>query len=189
MSDTNASVKALRALLRGDPFPPDAADLPQHLKEISGTNDRLLAIVCGTMVDLALAQLLRSVMYKGEGKLFDVNQPLSTFSSKIALAYSLGLIDDDVRRNADYIREIRNVFAHRLAPTNFRTREVAGVCKLLKLGELEGKKNTKTNMRTRYVAAATRTGKVISARATKGIRDIKDRLQRGDPPLPPASLP
>jgi hypothetical protein len=190
MAKANASLKALRALTRNnnsiDSIP--ARQMPKHLKELSGRNDRLQAVVCATIVDSALVTLIETVMYKGPGTLFDINQPLSTFSSKIDLAYSLGLIDNDVRRNADYIREIRNVFAHRLLPIKFRTREVAAVCKLLKLGELEGKEEYKTNMRARFLAASIRTAHVISARGKAETLDLRQRLERNEPPLMPASL-
>lgn len=187
MPETNASIRALRKLVRDARFPV-GEDLQRHVKELSGRNDRLLAVVCGSMIDLALTGLLRSVMYNGEGKLFDVNQPLSTFSAKIALAYSLDLIDNDIRRNADYIREVRNVFAHRLTPTYFRTPEVSAVCRLLVIGDLERKKSVAGNMRKRYVAAAIRTGKAISARTMQSYADLKERLESDDLPLPPASF-
>jgi hypothetical protein len=185
MSDVNSSVKKLRKLMR-EGFPENT---PAHVKEISSNNDRLVAILGGTMIELALTDVLRSVMFRGDNKLFDPHQPLSTLSSKIQLAFSLGLIDDDIHRNCEYIREVRNVFSHRLAPTSFRTPEVSAVCKLLKMGEIEGKKNNKRNMRARYMQAAMRCGRQIAMRATSGRKNVIDGLKRGETPFPPASLP
>lgn len=175
MTGTNGSIKALRLLLR-DPIIP-FKDMDKHVREITGENDRLVAVVCASLVEVAMAKLLKSVMPNGEGSLFEPHAPLSTFSAKINLAYSLGLIDKDVRRNADYMREIRNVFAHRVAPTDFKTPQVAAVCKLLKLGQHENFKDSAVNMRSRYLYAAIRTGGEIVARS----------LQARD--APPVSLP
>ena len=108
MAGTNASIKALRELLRNQAVP--LTEMGRHFKEITGTNDRLIAVVCGSIVEAALKGLLERGMPNGPGKLFDVSQPLSTFSAKIGLAYSLGLITNDVRRNADYIREILEMY-------------------------------------------------------------------------------
>ena len=171
----NASIKALRGLLRGSPIP--IADLSKHVKELTGNKDRLVAIVCASMVELAMTHLVKSVMTNGPGLLFEAYQPLSAFSAKIDLCYSLGLIDDDIRKNEGYMREIRNVFAHRIAQLVSRLPEVGAVCKLFKLGAHEGFRISGTNMRSRYLYAAIRTGAEISARALK---------EHGSPP---ASLP
>jgi site-specific recombinase len=188
----NASVKALRKLLSNnsiDSVP--TVEMQAHLNELAGDNDRLQAVVCGTIVDDTLAKLIQTLMYNGPGILFDINQALSTFSSKIHLAYSLGLIDHDVRRNADYIREIRNVFAHRLRPTYFRTPEVAAVCKLLKIGKFDADKtkNYRTSMRSRFIAAAVYTAQQIATRGKAEMQNLRERLENDEPPLPPASLP
>jgi len=45
-------------------------------------------------------------------KLFEGVGPLRTFSAKIDIAYSMGLISAGVRRDLHAMREIRNEFAH-----------------------------------------------------------------------------
>jgi hypothetical protein len=47
-------------------------------------------------------------------KLFDWNGPLGTTSSRIIMADRLGIIDADVKRALDLVRNIRNDFAHTL---------------------------------------------------------------------------
>lgn len=42
----------------------------------------------------------------------DSNGPLSTFAAQIRCAWAFGLIDDDLKNDLDYIRKIRNRFAH-----------------------------------------------------------------------------
>jgi hypothetical protein len=45
--------------------------------------------------------------------LFGVNGPLSTFSSRILIAYHLAWLSDGIREKLDALRKIRNEFAHR----------------------------------------------------------------------------
>ena len=49
---------------------------------------------------------------KLQESIFDSNGPLSTFSAKIKLAYSLGLIDRSSFEDLETVRRIRNRFAH-----------------------------------------------------------------------------
>src|ERR1051326_2063172 len=105
MAGTNATIKALRDLLRDTIIPQEI--MGKHVKELAGRNDRLLAIVGGSAVEAALEGRLLRVMRDGSREaLFGIRAPLSTFSAKIQIAYALGLINNDVRRNADYIRDI-----------------------------------------------------------------------------------
>lgn len=175
MAAANASTKALRALSRDLTIPIE--DMTKHVRELTGTNDRLIAIICGSLVETNLRGLLQSVMPNGGGTLFDINAPLSTFSAKTNLAYSLNLIGADIRRNADYIREIRNVFAHKIAPISFRTKEIADVCALLSLGDWEPKESPEENMGARFLKAALETAAAIMTK----------RYSPND--SPPASLP
>lgn len=175
MARSNATIAALKRLLR-DPIIP-AAEMAQHFKELRSTNDRLVAVVCGSLVERTLQSLLEAVMPNGSGTLFEGNSPLSTLSAKISVAYSLNLIGPDIRRNADYIREIRNVFAHRIAPTSFATQEVAAACALLSLGKWDQSTFYQGSPRKRYLAAALETGFAIT---------VKRGAPRG---TPPASLP
>jgi hypothetical protein len=80
-------------------------------------NDRAIAIVGATFLEALLEHILRAFLVDDEkevGKLFEPNQPLSTFSGKIALVYSLGLIYEPVYRDLHVVRKIRNEFAHDL---------------------------------------------------------------------------
>jgi hypothetical protein len=164
MSRSNAAIKALHTLTRDTVIP--AKHFDRHVREIIGRNHRLIAIVCASIVEVNLARLIKTFLRDGEGDLFDNRAPFSAFAAKIEVSYRLGLIDADVRRNANYLREIRNLFAHRIAPTSFRTREVAAVCKLLAVNfpgfpEIIG-------ARERYWRAALQTGKAINRRCAFG---------------------
>jgi hypothetical protein len=177
MSKANATIKNLRALLRDHSIP--LRQIPKHVKEITGNNDRLVAVVLASVLEKNLTSLLEDVLLKTDHeRLFGPRCPLATFSAKIDLCHALNLIDSDIRRNCDYIREIRNTFAHKIGPISFRTKEVAAVCKLLELGAWEGRPKAKTNMRARYLFAATNTASSIA----------KFRLESDFKKMPPASL-
>ena len=70
----------------------------------------------------------RSVFKEGSSnvrrKLFKLNGPFSSFSSKILVAYSLGWIHSDVFHDINLIREIRNRFAHDLHGVNLESTEI-----------------------------------------------------------------
>ena len=151
MPSANPTIKALRGLLRRGL---NADEFAKHLKEFSGKNDRLIAVVGGAHIESALRGLIMGTLRQGEKtqELFIGHGELARLSSRIKFAYAMKLIDNDLRRNLDYIREIRNVFAHRVAPTRFTTPEVAAACKLLNLGDYENSR-TKRSMRLRYLGA------------------------------------
>ena len=67
------------------------------------------------------------------------NGPLAPLSARIRMAYALGLLDANERKDFDIIREIRNVFAHAPMHIEFTTKEVADACEkleILKLNQL-----------------------------------------------------
>ena len=151
MTLANPTIKALRGLLRRGLT---RAEFDKHLKELSGKNDRLIAVVGSAHIENALRGMIIGALRSGEktNELFMGQGELARLSSRIKFAYALKLIDNDLRRNLDYIREIRNVFAHRVAPTRFTTPEVAATCRLLNLGDYENSR-TRRSMRLRYLGA------------------------------------
>lgn len=101
-------------------------DLGEGLKE---ETDRGLALVGAAVLDEALHCLLLRAFcdYKtAEDRLLGEKQkggdrPLSSFGSKSALAYSLGLISKAALQQLDMIRKIRNTFAHSRDHLTFET--------------------------------------------------------------------
>src|ERR1022692_4845216 len=68
------------------------------------------------VLDYRLGALLANYMPRLSNtlkiKLFDYPGALSAFSSRIDVAYALGLIKDDMRAALHKARELRNTFAH-----------------------------------------------------------------------------
>lgn len=79
--------------------------------------DRNIAIIGGTFLEMALEHILRAFLPEDDSevdKLFELNQPLNTFSGKISMCYSLGLVEKVVKDDLHIVRKIRNEFAHQL---------------------------------------------------------------------------
>lgn len=64
------------------------------------------------------------------------NGPLSTFSAKIKMGYSLGLYNKLMRDELDLIRYIRNAFAHSWRKLDFESTAVVEGCACLRIPDL-----------------------------------------------------
>ena len=89
---------------------------------------RAKVILSACYLDELLHQLLEIILIPCENKsdpLFDGAQaPLSTFSARIELAYRMGAITEDVQKSLNYIRKIRNKFAHQLTECDFNDPQI-----------------------------------------------------------------
>jgi len=74
----------------------------------------LSAVLLDARLEIALKKVLRPSRARkpANDEIFGANAPIGTFSSKILLAYRLGLIDNQVKSSLESIRKIRNEFAH-----------------------------------------------------------------------------
>lgn len=86
--------------------------------EIIDENNRSTVIVCASILDTQLENLLKNVFYTDKNtdeKLFSgANAILSTFSSKITMAYYLKIISENEMKMLNEIRKIRNMYAHEI---------------------------------------------------------------------------
>ncbi|WP_152428464.1 hypothetical protein [Methyloferula stellata] len=108
-------------------------DVDAYFNELQGESDRACALIAGA----ALSQILRDLLEARlillsdveSNHLFDMqNSVLSSFADRSEMAYALGLIDKNERKNLDLIRGIRNAFAHTIANISFDTGEIATEC-------------------------------------------------------------
>lgn len=159
----NATMRNLRALTRG-PIP--ELETEKHLKELAGRHDRVTAIVGGTLVEVQVSELLRRFMRQlskdEENALFSGVGPLSTFSNKVRIGFAMGLISDEEYSNINYIREIRNTFAHGVRPLRFRTPEIAAVCALLAVHGPRATIKKWQHPRMRYLAEVMQTARALA---------------------------
>jgi DNA-binding MltR family transcriptional regulator len=85
-------------------------------------------------LDSQLTELLRRSFVDDPSiadELLGQSKPLGTFSSRIDLAYALGLIEKSVHRDLHLIRKIRNDFGHVPTPIEFDHPPIAGRCREL----------------------------------------------------------
>ena len=57
--------------------------------------------------------------------------PLSSFAAKAKVAYALALIDEQTKEDLDYIRKIRNEFAHSIKEISFQDNPIREYCNKL----------------------------------------------------------
>jgi DNA-binding MltR family transcriptional regulator len=96
--------------------------------EFAKESDRAAAILVCSLFDNALVTLLRNCLVacptKDDDLIDSPNAPISTFSSRIDLAFRLGLISSKFCRDLHLFRKIRNEFAHNIQGCNFSNSSV-----------------------------------------------------------------
>jgi DNA-binding MltR family transcriptional regulator len=93
---------------------------------LENESDRGCILIANHVLDLALEHMLRTefsrrqvVLKKAINPLFEPTRPLSSFSAKIQLAYSLRLLDDWAFEDLNRIRQLRNKLAHSFRIASF----------------------------------------------------------------------
>jgi hypothetical protein len=98
-------------------------------------NDRGACILMATNVELALDFAIFRVLDwddKTRGRLVSEEGPAGTFSQKTHLGSALRIYGHDTHHNLEYIRLIRNAFAHSHVPIGFETKGIKDAVNLLK---------------------------------------------------------
>lgn len=112
-------------------------NIQKQLVEAAQAKERVQGIVLMCGLDHDLEQLLRTVMIddRSVDELMDDGQALQSFSSKLKLAYALGLISEMIRRDLYSLNKIRNAFAHEADVTSFDKAPVCDLCRNLSAKE------------------------------------------------------
>ncbi len=113
-----------------------AAESRRLLRDVSESNDRAAVITAAAVVDDLLDLLLRGSMLKDDKVVEELLDGDSfTFSTRIDLCYSLGLISVLERRDLHLIRRVRNDFAHSRKPVSFEDPGTRDRCRSLNLAK------------------------------------------------------
>lgn len=111
-------------------------DFEEFYRQVSHeTNDRGACILMATNTELALNSAIFRVLQWDEdtrGQLISAEGPMATFVQKIHLGRSLRIYGPETQHNLEYIRLIRNAFAHSHVPISFETKEIKDAVRLLK---------------------------------------------------------
>lgn len=111
-------------------------DVMEFRTSLLGETDRGRALMAAEYLSNQLGELLRASFVDdaeiSAAVLNDPNRSLGTFSSRIDLAYLLGLIGPTARREFHLVRKIRNEFAHDYKPLTFDADAIANQCRKLR---------------------------------------------------------
>ena len=137
---SNDIEKILDLFLDVMPIPEADKELSKRFRNIRSElvkeSDRGVALYATAHIDTEIEKLLRKKLVGSEKHLKEIlsfNGPLGTFSSKIKLSYSLGLIDKVMMDDINILRKIRNEFAHSDEAVSFDTQNIKDLCCNLQL--------------------------------------------------------
>lgn len=102
-------------------------DFSRFLSEFHRESDRGAALNAAAMLDECIGKVLKAFLLnnKSSKMLLDgFNAPLGTFSSRVAAAHAMGLIEDDEQKQIDTIRKIRNEFGHKWKDVSFEAQKI-----------------------------------------------------------------
>ena len=104
------------------------------LSDLEHESERGAVLLIGAALDDALKDLLkiRFIQAKSTNELFEGTAPLSTFSARIDLSFSVGVISEAERRLLHKLRKIRNECAH-VRTIRFHEAPLRDKCLSLKL--------------------------------------------------------
>jgi DNA-binding MltR family transcriptional regulator len=87
---------------------------PSAFEQLTNDSDRAAGLVAAAIVEQRLEEVMKFWLEKDlevQEKLFRVSGPLGTFSVKIDLAYLMGIITSEGRKDLIRMKDIRNDFA------------------------------------------------------------------------------
>ena len=113
-----------------------SGDEAEAIQDLKNTSDRAAAIVAAAILETRLEAILRRVLLDHKKnadrtireEMFRTSGPLGSFSAKINLTFMLGICSAATWTDLDYIREIRNAFAHRVEAQKFETIRIKDLC-------------------------------------------------------------
>jgi len=98
--------------------------------ELASQSDRGLAVLGSAGLEFILEQLLSGHLRddKAKAQVFQGNGPLSTFSSRVTLAFLLGLISEDEHAELQIVRRVRNLLTHEIGSASLSSQRISDLC-------------------------------------------------------------
>lgn len=104
-------------------------DIESFFSRFATESDRAAAVLGAALLDERLKNMFFSRLAAKQESLLGKMGPLSTFSSRINLAFALCWIDAETENDLNIIRDVRNDFAHHLDHgLSFETQSIADRC-------------------------------------------------------------
>jgi hypothetical protein len=115
---------------------PSPEEFQSFFESIADMDGRAAALILASLADNLLEKCIALQFVQLNPKAFErmfrnPGAPLGNFSSKIAVAYALRIINSETRSQLDRIRTIRNTFAHAMLTVTFDDPSIAAVCNKL----------------------------------------------------------
>jgi DNA-binding MltR family transcriptional regulator len=107
----------------------------QFRTTLTAETDRGCSLMAASYLEAQLEAVLQKIFVgtiKQKNDLFGFNGPVGTFSSKIKIAFAIGLISEEHFNDLNWIRKIRNEFGHDFKPIGFDTSHISNLVKNLK---------------------------------------------------------
>jgi DNA-binding MltR family transcriptional regulator len=114
-----------------NPFLKNFDEVILFRQTLTDETDRGVALVCAAYLEEELKRLLQKAFVDVPAvvdQLFKGTGPLATFSSRIDLAFTVGLISRESHRALHLIRKTRNDFAHGHKERSFRDADISARC-------------------------------------------------------------
>ena len=132
-------------------------ELERYDDELNGASDRATAILAaayfegklGDAIMHRFAQMSSTFSDQMElgNKVFKDYNPIRDFSAKIEIGFAIGLYNNEIRKNLQKFRQIRNKFAHASKPVGFDDAEIVIIFRQLDPGVLPDP----DTLRSRYI--------------------------------------
>ena len=141
MSSEPSPTKRLKKLAAEIPDDKESRAMLQGLEaQDNPLSDYAIALIGASLLEKALeiALLARFVeLSKDERtRLFQPKGPLAGLALSSQVAYAIGIFGPKSQSDIDHVRTIRNAFAHGRRTLSFETREVAEICRLLRVPDI-----------------------------------------------------
>jgi DNA-binding MltR family transcriptional regulator len=124
----------LSLLSMSDPESEQFHNLMEFRRSLANESERGIALTCAAYIEDRLRVLLERTFANAPKvtlRIFGQTGPLATFSSKIDMAFLLGMATKNDHRGMHLIRKIRNSFAHYHKPMSFADPGLAAQCREL----------------------------------------------------------
>ena len=165
-------------------------DIPRvqaAIAELEGENERAVAVVGAAWLDELLAELIATALRDDDisRRLLDpeAQGPISTYASRVRVAYALELIGAQNMKDLLQVGRIRNLFAHKVHRRSFDNETVRKECQKLKTGLKVADQRSRETPRGQYVSTVA----FLSLVLANAIERRKRRTEEnGSPPLPDA---
>ena len=118
------------------------------VKNYHEESDRAAAVLAGSFIEEFLRLFLREQLLDDPlvDEMLEGYGPLATFSARIDILYAMGNIDKAIRSDLNFIRKIRNHFAHHPEQTTFDESPVRDFCSNLSTAKIGVDQNGKQHV-------------------------------------------